>query len=137
MHEPVHEYGHPPVPPRLPDTVQACRVRLLELQDEMASIRIQIATTDIRRQAEKKPMDANWFHRAKTALRLKQQEQALVSAQLMYLNGTGAGTLRDRFKDALIEVLRAQHDEDSWADILRHARSLHATRQGKAEGGHG
>lgn len=96
------------------------------LQDEIASIRIQIATTDIRRQVEKKSLDPTWYHRAKTALRLKQQELAQVSARLGQLS-TGSGAVRrDRFKDALIEVLRADCDDERWAQALSRARQLQA-----------
>ena len=65
----MHEHVPAATPIRLPSTLQGCRERLAALQDEIASIRIQIATTDIRRQTEKKSLDATWFHRAKTALR--------------------------------------------------------------------
>ena len=63
---------------RLPDSVAGCRERIKTLQDEIASIRIQIATTDIRRQVEKKTSDPALFHRSKTAMRLKQQELKLI-----------------------------------------------------------
>jgi hypothetical protein len=53
----------------LPLTADACRTRLVSLQAEVASIRLQIATTDIRRQTEKKALDASAFHRAKTPSR--------------------------------------------------------------------
>jgi len=109
---------------RLPDTAQGCRDRLAALQDEIASIRIQIATTDIRRQAAKTALDPNWYHRAKTALRLKQQELALVSAQLSKLNQGLPGARRERFKDALIEVLRADCDDERWASLVSRARAL-------------
>lgn len=117
----------------VPDTVSACRDRLAVLHDEIASIRIQIATTDIRRQVEKKALDATWYHRAKTALRLKQQEMALVSARLGKLSAVGGAARRDRFKDALIEVLRADCDDERWASALARAREL----QGHQERLHG
>jgi hypothetical protein len=108
-----------------PATVEACRERLSALKDEIVSIRIQIATSDIRRQADRRSLDASWYHRAKTALRLKQQELALVSAQLARLNGRSPAVRRDRFKDALIEVLRAECDEERWQSALVRARALH------------
>ena len=113
----------------LPGTPQGCRERLATLQDEIAAIRIQIATTDIRRQTERKSLDPAWFHRAKTALRLKQQEASQIVAHLAALNQSAATTRRDRFKDTLIEVLRAEHDENDWAALLDRARSLHAARE--------
>ena len=108
-----------------PATVEACRERLATLKDEIVSIRIQIATSDIRRQADRRSLDATWYHRAKTALRLKQQELALVSAQLARLNGRSPAVRRDRFKDALIEVLRAECDEERWQSALVRAQALH------------
>lgn len=75
-HFTLHQNALEPV--HLPDSAQGCRERMAALQGEIASIRIQIATTDIRRQTEKKTLDAAWFHRAKTALRLKQQKLAQV-----------------------------------------------------------
>jgi hypothetical protein len=71
----------------LPDTASTCRERLVELQGEIASIKTQIATADIARQARRGALDAQWFHRAKTALRFKQQELARVSAHLAALAG--------------------------------------------------
>ena len=113
----------------LPDTPHGCRARLAALQDEIAAIRIQIATTDLRRQAERKSLDPDWFHRAKTALRRKQQEAAQITAHLAALNQQGGGNRRERFKDTLIAVLRAEHDDARWAEVLERARSLHAERE--------
>ncbi len=92
------------------------------LHGEMASIRIQIATTDIRRQTEKRALDPAWYHRAKTALRLKQQEASLLSGRILNLSGPGR---REAFKDALIEVVRADCDEERWAGLVKRARALH------------
>ena len=113
----------------LPGTPQGCRERLAALQDEIAAIRIQIATTDIRRQTERKSLDPAWFHRAKTALRVKQQEAAQITTHLAALNQSAATGRRDRFKDTLIEVLRAEHDDVRWAEVLERARSLLAARE--------
>lgn len=126
----THEHAPASSAIRLPDTVQGCRDRLAAVQDEIASIRIQIATTDIRRQTEKKSLDPHWYHRAKTALRLKQQELALVSAQLGRLNARGSSSHRDRFKDTLIEVLRAECDDERWVSLVNRARALHARQEG-------
>lgn len=127
----MHEHAPAGSAIRLPDTVQGCRDRLAAVQDEIASIRIQIATTDIRRQTEKKSLDPHWYHRAKTALRLKQQELALVSAQLGRLHARGSSSHRDRFKDALIEVLRAECDDERWASLVCRARALHDRQEGR------
>jgi len=125
----MQEHASLAMPMRLPSTVQGCRDRLAAVQDEMASIRIQIATTDIRRQTEKKSLDPTWFHRAKTALRLKQQEMAQLTAQIAKLCAEQGGSHRERFKDALIEVLRADCDEDRWQAAISRARALQAERE--------
>ena len=125
----MYEHASSDMPMRLPSTVQGCRDRLAAVQDEMASIRIQIATTDIRRQTEKKSLDPTWFHRAKTALRLKQQELVHLTAQIAKLSAGQGGAHRERFKDALIEVLRADCDEDRWQAAVSRARALQAERE--------
>ena len=38
--------------------------RLIELDDDIAKIRTQIATADLARQRGQKPIDPDWFHRA-------------------------------------------------------------------------
>ncbi len=103
----------------LPTTVQGCRDRLMVLQDEAAAIRIQIATDDLRRQSEKRPLDADWFYRASTALRFKRREMALLQAEIHRLGGQRQ---RETFKDALISVLRADYDEQGWEQALERAR---------------
>ena len=104
----------------LPDTVSACRERLVALQGEIASIKTQIATADIARQARHGALDAQSFHRARTALRFKQQELARVSAHLAALSGD---LRRERFKDTLIDVLREQLPDDAWQSALAVARA--------------
>ena len=104
----------------LPDTVSACRERLVALQGEIASIKTQIATADIARQARRGTLDAQAFHRARTALAFKQQEAARVSAQLATLTG---GPTRDHFKDKLLDVLREQLPDDAWQSALAVARA--------------
>lgn len=105
----------------LPDTPEGCRARLATLQSEIAAIRVQIATADLRRQAHKQALDAEWFHRAKTALRMKREEAARLSARLIELTPK-AKSSRERFKDALIEAMRAECDDARWAALLQRAR---------------
>jgi hypothetical protein len=107
----------------VPPTSQACRARLAVLQSDIASIRLQIATADMRRQAQKQSVDAAWFHRAKTALRLKQQEQAMIHAQLAQINTGNPTKSRERIKDAIIEVVRADCDEAQWGSVLQRAKA--------------
>ena len=123
----MHTHVESSAPTRLPDSPAACRARLAALQDEIASIRLQVATCDMRRQTAKGKPDATAFHRAKTALRLRQQEVARIKAHLATLDPPGPGGHRDRFKDALIEVVRAEFDEPRWAGILGRARTLLAS----------
>jgi hypothetical protein len=100
----------------LPDDKQ----RLLQLDDAIARIRTQIATADLKRQAAGQKIDPSWFHRAKTALRHLQKERAEVSATL------AAAARKATFKDAIIAVLREQHDGESWARVLNAARLRHS-----------
>ena len=115
----------------LPDTPEGCRARLASLHSEIASIRVQIATADLRRQAHKQALDAEWFHRAKTALRLKKEEAARLSSRLIELTQGGASrkSPRERFKDALIEAMRAECDDARWAALLQRARRQHAHQE--------
>ena len=133
MHELFTLHQHALEPVHLPDSAQGCRERMAALQGEIASIRIQIATTDIRRQTEKKTLDAAWFHRAKTALRLKQQELAQVTVHLATFDKRAAPNHRDAFKDTLIEVVRENCNDQEWAGLVQRARDLHAS-QGENHG---
>ncbi|OYU73152.1 MAG: hypothetical protein CFE32_21730, partial [Alphaproteobacteria bacterium PA3] len=76
----------------------------------MARIRTQIAAADLERQARGKKIDPSWFHRAKTALRHLQRERTELLA-----TGPAAATRRATLKDAIIEVVRREHDDASWA----------------------
>ena len=95
------------------------RLRLAALDDSIARIRTQIAAADLERQARAKKIDPSWFHRAKTAMRHLQRERVELLA-------TGPVTARRkaRLKDAIIEVVRRDHDEASWATVLNEARCL-------------
>jgi hypothetical protein len=105
--------------PGLPDDQR----RLIELDDAIAKIRTQIATADLARQLGHKPIDPDWFHRAKTALRHLTRERAELLAQ-----GTGRRR-REKLKDALIGVLRDRHDPETWSGILAEAQAR-AEREG-------
>ena len=112
----------------LPATPAACRERLVRLQDEIASIRTQMATADIRRQAEKKPLDPVGFHRARTALRVKQQELARVKAQLAQL-ARGAPASRQSLQAALIQVCRTACSDEQWEELVHRAKRLQAEQE--------
>ena len=100
------------------------RLRLAALDDAIARIRTQIAAADLERQARGKKIDPGWFHRAKTAMRHLQRERVELLA-------TGPATARRKakLKDAIIEVVRRNHDEESWAAVLGEAQRL-AAREG-------
>jgi 4-hydroxy-L-threonine phosphate dehydrogenase PdxA len=120
-----------------PATAQACRARLAVLQGDIASIRLQIATADMRRQAQKQSVDAAWFHRAKTAMRLKQQEQAMIHAQLAQLNASNPTKPRELIKDAIIEVVRADCDDAQWGSVLQRAKARVEQSNQAIGGAHG
>lgn len=90
--------------------------RLIELDDAIAKIRTQIATADLTRQTQGKPIDPVWFNRARTAQRHLYRERAELLA-----DGSGWHR-RNKMKDALIEILRERHDPEVWADLIAAAR---------------
>lgn len=100
--------------PALPDD----RQRLIEIEDAIAKIRTQIATADLGRQRGGKPIDADWFHRARTALRHLIRERSEIVAR------QEGRRRRERLKDAIIAVLRERHDTAAWIDVLAEARVL-------------
>lgn len=102
-----------PIIQQPPLTRVEARARIAALDDMIASIRTQIATHDLRRQVHRKPIDSNWFHRAKTALRHLQRERAELQQRVALLPSR-----RDALKDQLIAVLRERHDAISWAGIM-------------------
>lgn len=104
------------ISPGLPDDQR----RLIELDDAIAKIRTQIATADLARQRGQKPIDPDWFHRARTALRHLSRERAELLAQ-----GTGRRR-REKLKDALIGILRERHDPETWDRILAEAQARSA-----------
>jgi len=91
--------------------------RLIELDDAISKIRTQIATADLARQRGQKPIDPDWFHRARTALRHLCRERAVLLAQ-----GTGRRR-REKLKDALIGILRERHEPETWDGILAEAQA--------------
>ncbi len=91
--------------------------RLIELDDDIAKIRTQIATADLARQRGQTPIDPDWFHRARTALRHLCRERSELLAK-----GTGRRR-REKLKDALIAVLRERHDTEAWDGILAEAQA--------------
>jgi hypothetical protein len=111
----------------LPPSRAACRARIAELQDEIAAIRAQIASADLDRQARRGRVDARWFHRAKTALRHRRRELAELTAHMARL--PAQVDRKDLFKDCLIEVLRADYQDEAWERALTRAKDLQQVRE--------
>ena len=113
-----------PAPAPMPATRAEARARLIEIDDAVAAIRTQIAAADLKRQASRTPIDPDWFHRAKTALRHLERERAELRAAMSSLPSD-----RDRLKDRIIAVVRPDYDNEAWAMVLEVAR---ATRDREA-----
>ena len=99
--------------PGLPDATR----QLIEIDNAIAKIRTQIATADLERQRLTRPIDPDWYHRARTALRHLNRERAELIAR------QGGRRRRERLKDAIIAVLREQHDPAVWTAVLAEARA--------------
>jgi hypothetical protein len=100
-----------------PATRAGARARLIAIDDAIAAIRTQVGAAELRRQASRTPIDPDWFHRAKTALRHLERERAELRATMAALPSD-----RDRVKDRIIAVVRADYDDASWARVLDAAR---------------
>ena len=106
--------------PNLPTTREACRLRLADLAAEIAGIKAEIAARDMERQKRHRPMDADWYHRAKTALKHRQREAAALTAHLVTLPPDRPADIRD----CLIEIVRAECDAQTWQALLDQAHRL-------------
>ena len=94
----------------------AVRTRLVEIDDAIAAIRAQIAAADLERQATRRKIDPQWFHRARTALRHLRRERTELLATM-----PAAATRKDSLKDSIIAVLRERHDQETWSRIMDEA----------------
>ena len=113
----------------LPASRTACRAAIDQLRADIDAIKAQIAAADLERQARRGKMDPRWYHRARTAIRHKRQQIAALTAHMQTLP-TGPGR-RSAFKDCLIEVLRAELDDDAWQAVLDRAHELHEQRESR------
>ncbi len=113
MTEPLNAAPAAANAPGLPDKQR----RLIELDDAIAKIRTQIATADLTRQTQGKPIDPVWFNRARTAQRHLYRERAELLA-----DGSGWHR-RNKMKDVLIDILRARHVPEVWAELVAEARA--------------
>lgn len=113
-----------PTPDRQPATRAEARARLIVIDDGIAAIRTQIGAADLKRQASRTPIDPDWFHRAKTALRHLERERAELRELMITLPGP-----KDRLEDHIIAVVRPDYDDEAWSTVLEVAR---ATRDAEA-----
>ena len=107
-----------PTPDRQPATRAEARARLIVIDDGIAAIRTQIGAADLKRQASRTPIDPDWFHRAKTALRHLERERAELRELMITLPGP-----KDRLKDHIIAVVRPDYDDEAWAMVIEVARA--------------
>lgn len=108
----------------LPARAQDCQARIDQLSDAISALRIELATADADRQARRKRLDAQWYQQVSSALHQKKRELAALRARLKELTREDAcaSDPRARFKDALIEALRAECDAATWQMALERAR---------------
>jgi hypothetical protein len=105
-----------PAPSQMPANRAEARARLIEIDDGIAAIRTQIAAADLKRQASRTPIDPDWFHRAKTAVRHLERERAEVREIMATLPRP-----RDRLKDHIIATVRPDYDDTDWAMVIETA----------------
>jgi hypothetical protein len=103
-----------------PATRAEARARIAAIDDSIAAIRTQIAAADMKRQAGRGTLDPDWYHRAKTALRHLQRERAALVQGMAALPSE-----KDRLKDRIIAVVRADYDDAGWERVLEEARGGH------------
>jgi hypothetical protein len=108
----------------LPASRTACRAAIDQLRADIDAIKAQIAAADLERQARRGKMDPRWYHRARTAIRHKRQQIAVLTAHLQTL----PPDRKAGFKDCLIEVLRDEFDDDTWRRLMDRAHALHDRR---------
>lgn len=116
-----HQEGRDKIP--LPTTREGCHTLIIQLKFDIAAIRDQLATADMDRQANGGRVDADWFYRARTALRFKQMELAQVQEHLRRMPGGGAAR-KVQFKDCIIATVRSRFTDDQWRAVLDDAHHL-------------
>lgn len=107
-----------PGPAPMLATRAEARARLIAIDDGIAAIRTQIGAADLKRQASRTPIDPDWFHRAKTALRHLERERAELRELMITLPGP-----KDRLEDHIIAVVRPDYDDEAWAMVIEVARA--------------
>ncbi|MBF0160023.1 MAG: hypothetical protein HQL58_10935 [Magnetococcales bacterium] len=96
---------------------------MIRLQSDIAAIRDQLAATDMDRQAKGETMDANWFHRAKTAIRFKREELAHLQEHLRTLPD-GPRERKQRLQECILAIVRSDYDNDEWQEVLDKAHDI-------------
>ncbi|MEG3640703.1 hypothetical protein [Magnetococcus sp. PR-3] len=109
--------------PSMPVTRPDCQEQMITLQSEIRAIRDQIAAADLNRQASGGQIDAAWFHRARTALRHKQERLARIKEHIKQLPG-GKQARKQRLKDAIIEIVRSDYEDSQWRKVLDEAHCI-------------
>jgi hypothetical protein len=112
----------------LPTSRPACRAAIDHLRADIDAIKAQIAAADLERQAKRGKMDPRWYHRARTAIRHKRQQIAVLTAHLQTLPPDP--DRKAGFKDCLVEILRDEFDDAAWQSFLDRAQALHDQRAG-------
>jgi len=93
------------------------RRRIAQTDSAIAEIRTQLATADMKRQARRGHGDPDWVHKARTALRHLRRERSELLDLLAQLPRP-----KDSLKDRIIELVRADYDDDAWEAVLERAR---------------
>jgi hypothetical protein len=118
--------GAPGGKAELRPTRAQCRAAIDQLRGDIDAIKAQIAAADLERQARRGKMDPRWYHRARTAIRHKRQQIAVLTAHMQTL----PADRKVGFKDCLIEILRDEFADEAWNAFLDRAQALHHQREG-------
>lgn len=120
--------------------LEALREQVLALQDEIVGLRILMATKDAQRQQRREAVDAQWLLSTKTLLQAKRLELGRLQAKLVGMESRARKSTewlrilpREAFRDALLEVVRQECDDEVWAMLKSKARAL----QAREEAAHG
>lgn len=97
----------------LPPTRDECRALLATLTGEVAAIKTRIAAADLERQRRRGRVDPVEFRQWRAALSDRQRQIERITRHMSALPSP-----REALKDQLIEVLRADYDDDAWRAAL-------------------
>lgn len=97
----------------------AVRAKIAELDDAIEKIKTQLAAADMRRQERRGRLDADWYHKARTAMRHLQRERAELIAVAASLPDP-----RAELKDRIIALARTYFDPADWESIVEQAQTF-------------